>query len=59
MPQSLILGRMRRMYLDDGFAATDEKGRLRVDASKVDPLGRLGPDQYLVGGDILRLERPK
>ena len=59
VPQSLILGRVRRIYLDDGLAATDEKGRLRVDAAKVDPLGRLGPDQYLVGGDILRLKRPR
>ena len=58
VPQSLILGRVRRIYLDDGLAAIDDKGRLRVDAAKLDPLGRLGPDQFLVGGEILRIKRP-
>jgi flavin reductase (DIM6/NTAB) family NADH-FMN oxidoreductase RutF len=59
LPQSLILGRVGRIYLDDSLTAADGKGRLRVDAAKLDPLARLGPDQYLVGGEILRLQRPR
>jgi flavin reductase (DIM6/NTAB) family NADH-FMN oxidoreductase RutF len=58
LPQSLILGRVHRLYLDDRLAQTDEKGRLRVDARRLDPLGRLGPDQYLVGGEVLRMKKP-
>ena len=58
VPQSLILGRVTRLYLDERLAGKDEKGRLRVDAAKVDPLARLGPDKYLVGGEVVRLKRP-
>jgi flavin reductase (DIM6/NTAB) family NADH-FMN oxidoreductase RutF len=57
-PQSLILGRVRRIFVDDAVAAVDERGRLRVNAAKVNPLARLGPDQYLVGGEVLRVPRP-
>ena len=39
LPQSLILGRVHRLYLDDSLAGRDEKGRLRVDARRLDPLG--------------------
>jgi len=58
VPQSLILGRVNRLYLDDGLAGQDGKGRLLVDTAKLDPLGRLGPDRYLVGGDVIRVKRP-
>ena len=57
-PQSLILGRVRRIFVDDAVATTDERGRLSVDAAKVSPLGRLGPDRYLVGGEVIRVPRP-
>lgn len=58
-PQSLILGRVRRIFVDDAVATPDERGRLYVDAAKVSPLGRLGPDQYLVGGEVIRVPRPR
>jgi hypothetical protein len=35
-------------------AALDERGRLRVDADKVNPLARLGTHQYLAGGEVPR-----
>lgn len=57
-PQSLILGRVRRIHVADAIAGTDGKGRLTVDPARVDPLGRLGPDQYLVGGEVVRVRRP-
>lgn len=58
VPQSLILGRVHRLYLSDRLVGKDDKGRLRVDAARLDPLGRLGPDQYLVGGEVIRVKRP-
>jgi hypothetical protein len=36
-------------------AAGDERGRLRVDADKVNPLARLGANPYLAGGEGPRL----
>lgn len=57
-PQSLILGSVKAIYLDDAVAASDANGRVTVDAQKVDPLGRLGADQYLTFGEILRVRRP-
>jgi hypothetical protein len=41
-----------------GWDCTLERGRLYVDAAKVSPLGRLGPDQYLVSGEVIRMPRP-
>jgi hypothetical protein len=49
---------VRRIFVDDAVATPDERGRLYVDAAKVSPLGRLGPDQYLVGGEVNRVPRP-
>jgi flavin reductase (DIM6/NTAB) family NADH-FMN oxidoreductase RutF len=55
--QSLILGRVRRVFVDDAVTTVDDRGRLRVDAAKVNPIARLGPDQYLAGGEVLRVPR--
>lgn len=57
--QALIFGRVRKIYLDDNVATLDEEGRLRVDASKVDPLARLGADEYATLGRILNVPRPR
>ena len=57
-PQSLILGRVRSIYVDDAVLRRDDRGRTRVAAEKVDPLGRLGADEYVTFGEILRIRRP-
>jgi flavin reductase (DIM6/NTAB) family NADH-FMN oxidoreductase RutF len=57
-PQSLILGRVRSIYVDDAVLSSDDRGRIRVAAEKVDPLGRLGADEYVTFGEILRIRRP-
>lgn len=57
--QALIFGRVRKIYLDDAVATLDKDGRLRVDASKVDPLARLGADEYATLGRILNVPRPR
>lgn len=56
--QSLIFGRILQMYVDDRAAFTDDKGRVRVDATAVDPVGRLGGSEYVTFGDIIRIPRP-
>ncbi len=58
-PQSLILGKLERIYVDDNCLLQDEKGRQRVDSTALDPLGRLGPDEYAGIGDLIRVARPK
>ena len=58
-PQSLIFGKVRSIYVDDGVASTDDKGRLKVQAEKVDPIGRLGASEYVTFGEILSIPRPK
>ena len=59
VPQSLIFGRVRRMYLDNAVCTQDAKGRVKVDAKQLDPIARLGADEYMDCGEIIRLARPK
>jgi len=58
-PQSLILGRINRMYVADAVCAEDAKGRMKVNAKALDPLGRLGASEYATLGEIIHLGRPK
>jgi len=58
-PQSLILGLVRRIYIDDDVTQQDDKGRFKVLATKVDPLGRLGASEYLTAGEVIRIPRPR
>jgi flavin reductase (DIM6/NTAB) family NADH-FMN oxidoreductase RutF len=58
VPQSLILGRISGIHLDDGVVELDDKGRTKVNAERVDPLGRLGASEYVSFGEKIRLSRP-
>ena len=58
-PQSVIYGRVNHIYIDDDITSTGEKGRLKVHADKLKPLARLGADEYMSCGEIIRLARPK
>ncbi len=49
---------LTHLYLDDSIVGQDDKGRLKVMADKLDPIGRLGGGEYLIGGEILTIERP-
>jgi len=49
--QGLILGRIQAVWLDDSIA-TEHDGRLTVDATKLDPLARLGGNDYALFGSI-------
>jgi flavin reductase (DIM6/NTAB) family NADH-FMN oxidoreductase RutF len=57
-PQALILGRVKRIYIDDEACARDARGRLKVHAERIAPIGRLGADEYVTFGEIRRLARP-
>jgi flavin reductase (DIM6/NTAB) family NADH-FMN oxidoreductase RutF len=57
-PQSLILGRVKGVYVDDAVTERDAKGRLKIHAERVDPIGRLGAGEYVSFGDIHRRARP-
>ena len=36
----------------------DSKGRLKVMADKLDPIGRLGGGEYVMAGDVVTVARP-
>lgn len=59
LPQSLIFGRVRSIYLDEGVVSEDGQGRLKIHADQIDPIGRLGSSEYVTFGEILRIPRPK
>lgn len=56
--QTLILGLIRAVYVDDAATGRDPKGRLTVDAQRVDPLARLGAAAYATFGEVVELKRP-
>ncbi len=56
--QSLIIGQVKQIYLDDAIVDTSVAGRIRVDAGRLDPIARLGASEYAMLSDIVRLKRP-
>jgi flavin reductase (DIM6/NTAB) family NADH-FMN oxidoreductase RutF len=56
-PQGLILGKIDQIWVDDE-AVSQQKGRIIVDPSKIDPLARLGGNHYAQLGKILTVQRP-
>ena len=58
-PQSLIFGRVHRLFVDDSIGEQKPGGRLKIHADCLDPLGRLGASEYLEFGKVISLSRPK
>ena len=56
--QAVIYGRVRHMYISDEIA-TEDKGRLTVDARALDPIARLGGDDYGLLGEVITVPRPR
>jgi flavin reductase (DIM6/NTAB) family NADH-FMN oxidoreductase RutF len=56
--QGLIIGEVRSIYVDDD-AALVRDGRVVIDSKKVDPLSRLGGNEYALFGQTMAVERPK
>lgn len=56
--QSMILGRVTQLYIDDAVIEVDHKGRFKLDTAKLDPIARLGASEYMACGEVLNLKRP-
>ncbi len=59
VPQSLILGLVHGVHVDDAVVSKDAKGRLKILADRVDPLARLGASEFMTFGGIETRVRPK
>ena len=49
---------LTQLHLDDSIVGQDGKGRLKVMADKLDPIGRLGGGEYVLAGEIINIPRP-
>ena len=56
--QTLLFGKIRNIYVQDGCAEVNAKGRLEILPDKVRPLSRLGANQYSTFGEVLFAKRP-
>jgi len=56
-PQGLILGKITGIWVDDEAVAQD-KNRIVIDPSIINPLARLGGNHYSLLGEILTVQRP-
>lgn len=57
--QALILGLIESMYIDDTIVQQNEKGALHIDARQLDPLSRLGGEEYGLLDQVKRMPRPR
>ena len=56
--QGVIFCEVKALYVSPEVAMEDEKGRVKIDASSVDPLARLGAAEYSNLGDVFKIQRP-
>lgn len=59
LPQAMILGQVEQVYIDDAVVEQGEAGRFKVDARRLDPISRLGGDEYGLLGEVVTLPRPR
>ena len=57
-PQSLILGEVHGVFVDDCAIGEDAKGRRKILAQNINPIGRLGAGEYVSFGEVMTRERP-
>ena len=50
--QAIIIGRIQTIYVADTAINISENGRVRIAASNLNPLGRLGADEYASLGTV-------
>ncbi|MDG9671900.1 flavin reductase family protein [Hahella aquimaris] len=58
VPQAMVLLNIEKLFVDDSVMTTDAKGRHKVDAMQVNPLSRLGADEYATLGEVISIPRP-
>lgn len=56
--QELIFAEVSDIFVDDAAVGSDAKGRPKILADKVDPIGRLGGGEYVSFGEIITIDRP-
>ncbi len=54
--QAIIYCEVLDVYVRDGACVKDAKGRVKVDANVVQPLGRLGANEYATFGEAFSIE---
>jgi flavin reductase (DIM6/NTAB) family NADH-FMN oxidoreductase RutF len=59
LPQAMILGRVEVVHIDDSVIEVGAQGRFKVDARRLDPISRLGGDEYGLLGEVVTLPRPR
>ncbi len=57
-PQSLLFVQIEQLFIDDEILEPADHGRIKVDAIKLDPIARLGANEYGFLTDITHLKRP-
>lgn len=57
--QAIIFCQIQQIYLSDTVSHKDDKGRVRIDASALSPLSRLGASEYAKLGSVFRIDRPE
>lgn len=57
-PQGLILGRIEQIYLADNIVVESGENGLKLEATAIDPLARLGGDDYASIGPAFTVSRP-
>ena len=57
--QAMILGEVKAIYVDDSVITEDEQGRTKIHADKIDPITRLGGDEYGLFGEVISIPRPR
>ena len=58
VPQALVLARVHGAFVDDAVLSVDAKGRTRINADRINPIGRLGGGEYVSFGEIIKAVRP-
>ncbi|NRB40497.1 MAG: flavin reductase family protein [Pseudomonadales bacterium] len=58
VPQGLIFGRIKQLYINDNVVDMSDNGRFKVDTQKLNPLARLGGNDYWVDGRVISVKRP-
>lgn len=57
--RDLILFEIEKLYLDGEIVGEDAKGRVKIDAKKMNPVGRMGSNEYVSSGELMQMKRPK
>ena len=56
--QSLIFGAIKTIYLDESIIDSTIEGRIKVDATKLNPVARLGTNEYATLSEVITMKRP-